>query len=316
MPIMPLKVGIGLPQLKVFDPRTAITRAARAAEEIGYDSVWVFERFLLPADQSGAHGLYQMPDVPWPVRYGGVLDPLVALTLAAAVTDRVELGTCVLIAPLHVPARLARTLASLDAVSGGRLVAGLGAGWSIDEFAALAPRPINQRGAALDEFLDVAEAIWSDDPVTYHNERWTIAPAEIGPKPARRIPVYLGGFSDAALRRIARRGDGWLPTGMPPAAVGATLARVRELAAGLGRDPADIACTFQVGLGGTLDEVTGEERAPYTGSIEQIVADIAALETAGVDHVFLTVSNLVTDLDAYVELAAAFHDQLKTAGLT
>ncbi|GAA3297134.1 TIGR03619 family F420-dependent LLM class oxidoreductase [Dactylosporangium vinaceum] len=313
---MALRVGIGLPQLKHFDARTAVTRAARAAEEIGYDSVWVFERFLRPQDQGGPHGLYQMPDVPWPVRYGGVLDPLVALTLAAAVTERVELGTCVLIAPLHVPARLARSLASLDAVSGGRLVAGLGAGWSIDEFAALAPRPVTERGAALDEFLDVAAAIWGPDPVAYRNDRWTVAPAEIGPKPARRIPVYLGGFADAALRRIARRGDGWLPTGLPPAAAGATLARIRAMAADAGRDPSTVSCTFQVGLDGTLDPVPEADRRPYTGSIDQIVEDIAALETAGVDHVFLTVSNVVTDLDAYVDTAAAFHAALEAAGLT
>ncbi|MFI5908056.1 LLM class F420-dependent oxidoreductase [Dactylosporangium sp. NPDC051541] len=313
---MPLKVGIGLPQLKTFDPSTAIVRAARAAEEIGYDSVWVFERFMLPADQSGPHGLYQMPDVPWPVRYGGVLDPVVALTLAAAVTSRVELGTCVLIAPLHVPARLARTLASLDAASGGRLIAGVGAGWSIDEFAALAPRPVTERGAALDEFLDVAAALWGPDPVSYRNERWSIAPAEIAPKPTHRIPVYLGGFSDAALRRVARRGDGWLPTGMPPAAVGATLARVRKLAAEHGRDPSAVSCTFQVGLGGSLAAVAGEERPPYTGSIEQIVEDIAALAAAGVDHVFLTVSNVVDDMDGYVDVAKAFHARLRAAGLT
>ncbi|MEU7866472.1 LLM class F420-dependent oxidoreductase [Dactylosporangium sp. NPDC049140] len=313
---MALRVGIGLPQLKDFDPRTAVTRAARAVEEMGYDSVWVFERFLLPQDQSGPHGLYNVPDAPWPVRYGGVLDPLVALTLAAAVTERVELGTCVLVAPLHVPARLARTLSSIDAVSGGRVVAGLGAGWSIDEFAALAPRPFAERGAALDELLDVSEALWKPDPVSYRNERWTIAPAEVGPKPARRIPVYLGGFSDAALRRIARRGDGWLPTGMPPAAAGATLARLREMAAANGREPSSIGCTFQVGLGGTLREVPAEGRRPYTGSIEQIVDDIAALADAGIDHVFLTVSNLVTDLDAYVEVAGEFHAALRTAGLT
>ncbi|WP_433604760.1 LLM class F420-dependent oxidoreductase [Dactylosporangium sp. CA-139114] len=313
---MALKVGIGLPQLKDFDPRTAVTRAARAAEEIGYDSVWVFERFLLPEDQTGPHGLYSVPDAPWPVRYGGVLDPLVALTLAAAVTERVELGTCVLVAPLHVPARLARTLSSLDAVSGGRVVAGVGAGWSIDEFAALAPRPHAERGAALDEFLDIAEAVWGQDPVSYSGKRWTIAPAEVGPKPARRIPVFLGGFSDAALRRVARRGDGWLPTGMPPAAVAATLARLREMAAEFGRDPSAIACTFQVGLSGTLDAVPQEGRPPYTGSVEQIVRDIAALADAGVTHVFLTVSNLVTDMDAYVDVAGEFHARLGAEGLT
>ncbi|WP_432967268.1 TIGR03619 family F420-dependent LLM class oxidoreductase [Dactylosporangium sp. CA-233914] len=295
---MTVKVGIGLPQLREFDPRTSVVRAARAAEEIGYDSVWVFERFLVPKDQSGEHGLYQQPDVPWPERYAGVLDPLVALTLAAAVTERVELGTCVLVAPLHVPARLARTLASLDAASGGRLIAGLGAGWSVDEFAAAAPRPLRERGAALDEFLDVAAALWAPDPVSFGNERWTVAPAKVGPKPVRHVPVYLGGFSDAALRRIARRGDGWLPTGLPAPAVAARLAQLRELAAEYGRDPSEISCTYQVGLAGEPD-------------IPAVVEQVAALEQAGVDHVFLTIANLSRDIDAYLDLAERFHAALR-----
>lgn len=311
---MSLKVGVGLPQLKSFDPATAITRAARVAEEIGFDSVWVFERLLRPEDQRGEHGLYRMPGVAWPERYGGVLDPLVALSLAAAVTERVELGTCVLVAPLHVPVRLARTLASIDAAAGGRLVAGLGSGWSIDEFAAAAPRPFAERGAALDEFLDVAAAVWGADPVSFGNERYGIAAAEIGPKPARRIPIYLGGHSDVALRRAARRADGILPTGMPPAAVGGLLARLRQLAAEAGRDPSALGCTFQVGIDGT-DEVRQEGRKPYSGSVEQVVGDIAQLAEAGVDHVFLTVANAARDMDEYVDVAARFHARIRAAGL-
>ncbi|MER7007519.1 TIGR03619 family F420-dependent LLM class oxidoreductase [Dactylosporangium sp. NPDC000555] len=311
---MSLKIGVNLPQLKSFDPATAVTRAARAAEEIGFDSVWVFERLLLPEDQSGEHGLYGMPGVPWPKRYGGILDPLVALTLAAAVTDRVELGTCVLVAPLHGPVRLARTLASIDAAAGGRLVAGLGTGWSVDEFAAFAPRPFAQRGAALDEFLDVAAAVWGADPVSFRNERYEIAPAEVGPKPARRIPVYVGGISDVALRRAARRADGWLPTGLPPAAVGGTLTRLRQMTADAGRDPSAMGCTFQVGVASTA-EVPPQRRKPYTGSVDQIVGDIAQLAEAGVDHVFVTVPNVARDMDEYVDVAADFHARIRAAGL-
>jgi probable F420-dependent oxidoreductase len=288
---MSLKVGIGLPLLKNFDPATAVTRAARAAEDIGYDSVWVFERLLLPVDQSGEHGLYRMPGVPWPPRYGGVLDPLVALTLAAAVTERVELGTCVLVAPLHVPARLARTLASIDAASGGRLVAGLGSGWSIDEFAAFAPRPFAQRGAALDEFLDVAAAVWGPDPVSFGNERYELAPAEVGPKPARRIPVYLGGNSDVALRRIAKRADGWLPTGLPPATLTSRLGRLRELTAEAGRDPQTVRCAFQYGL------------TDQQNNAHEIADAVAQLAEAGADHVFVTVPTAAETMDEYVDLA-------------
>ncbi|WP_432843421.1 TIGR03619 family F420-dependent LLM class oxidoreductase [Dactylosporangium sp. CA-092794] len=314
---MSLKVGVGLPLLKNFDPSTTIPRVARAVEEIGYDSVWVFERLLVPEDQSGEHGLLGMPDVPWPERYRGVLDPLVGLTLAAAVTERVELGTCVLVAPLHVPAMLARTLASIDAASGGRVVAGLGSGWSIDEFAAFAPRPFAERGAALDEFLDVAAAVWGADPVSFGNERYVLAPAEVGPKPVRPIPIYLGGFTDVALRRAARRADGWLPTGLPPAAAGAMLARLRQMTADAGRDPAAMRCAYQVNISGTA-EVPAEGRQPYTGSIDQVVGDLADLAAAGVDHVFLTVANAIGDAgdpEEFIDLAAKYHAAVREAGL-
>nr|WP_250038250.1 LLM class flavin-dependent oxidoreductase [Actinoplanes maris] len=108
---------------------------------------------------------------------------------------------------LYLPVRLAKSLAALDAASGGRVIAGLGAGWSADEFEAAGARPLTERGAALDEFLDVAEAVWAPDPVAFDNGRYLIAPARFNPKPARRIPIVLGGLGEAALRRASRPGD-------------------------------------------------------------------------------------------------------------
>jgi probable F420-dependent oxidoreductase len=303
-----LKLGIGLPQTKPFGPRDVLT-AARACEQIGFDSLWVFERVLLPTDQSGPHGLYGMPGVPWPERYSGVADPLLTLAAAAAVTERAELGTCVLLPPLHLPFALARSLAGLDALSNGRLLAGLGTGWSIDEYAAVAPRPFAERGAALDEFLDLAAAVWAPDPVTFANERYQVAPAEVGPKPAHRIPVLLAGTNRTALSRVARRGDGWLMTGAPPADVGALLARVREMAAEAGRDPLAIPAYFQ------LFVTSLTERMPYGGRPADLMEDVAALAAAGVEHVFLQVSTVVSDVDEMVDRAAELHAAARTAGL-
>jgi probable F420-dependent oxidoreductase len=303
-----LKFGIGLPQTKDFGPRDVLI-AARACEEIGFDSLWVFERVLLPADQSGPHGLYGIPDVPWPVRYGGVADPLLTLAAAAAVTERAELGTCVLLPPLHVPFALARSLAGLDALSNGRLLAGLGTGWSIDEYAAVAPRPFAERGAALDEFLDLAAAVWGPDPVTFENERYRVAPAEVGPKPARRIPLLLAGSNRTALSRVARRGDGWLMTGAPPAQVGATLSRVRDMAAEAGRDPLGITGVFQLAV------TSLTERQLYGGRPAELMEDVAALAAAGVDHVFLQLPTVVSNVDELVERAAELHAAACSAGL-
>ncbi|GAB3911674.1 hypothetical protein GCM10029964_118150 [Kibdelosporangium lantanae] len=238
-----MRLGVSLPQNWKFDPATDLVRAAREAEELGYDSVWIYERLLYPRDQTGIHRLTEYGDGAWPDVYRKVIDPLVALTLAAAVTTRVKVGSSLIVAPLHVPFRLANSLASIAAVSGGRVVAGLGTGWSIDEFRAAAPRPMDERGAAMDEFLDVADAVWGPDPAEFENERYRLWPAETGPKPAERIPVFLGGWGKRPLDRVARRADGWLPVMVPPAQVGATMTELREKAEAYGRDPGNCAAS-------------------------------------------------------------------------
>jgi hypothetical protein len=117
-----VKLGVNLPQTTAYDLAHDVTVFAREAERIGFDSLWAYDRLLMPEDQSGAHGLFEIPDAPWPDRYGSSTDPLITLALVAAVTERVELGTGVVVPPLHLPVRLAKTLAALDAGSGGRLV--------------------------------------------------------------------------------------------------------------------------------------------------------------------------------------------------
>ena len=317
---MTLQLGFGLPQTRYFGPRDVVT-AARTLEDIGYHSLWVFERVLFPADQSGPHGLYGAPGTPWPDRYRAVADPLLTLTAAAAVTSRAALGSCVLLPPLHLPFALARSLATLDSRSGGRVLAGLGTGWSIDEYAALAPRPFAERGPALDEFLDIAAAAWGPDPVAYENDRYRIGPAEVGPKPAGRIPILLAGSNRRALSRVARRADGWLMTGAPPAALAALLGRLREMAAAAGRDPGAIGCYFQMAVSGFGERGPhagaehGAERAPYGGTVPQLIDDLAALAEAGADHVFIQLPTVTSGLAEYLDRAAELHTAARAAGL-
>jgi probable F420-dependent oxidoreductase len=303
-----MRLGVNPPQTNRYDLAHDVTEFARAAEEIGFDSLWAYERVLAPEDTSGAHGLYGISDMPWPASYAHTTDALVTLTLAAAVTSRVELGTSVLVPGLHLPFRLARSLAALDAASGGRVIAGLGSGWSIDEFAATAPRPFGERGAALDEFLDVAAAVWGPDPVSFDNERYRLAPSRVNPKPGRRVPIYLAGSNGRALGRIARRADGWLPTGIPPKQVGEVLAGLRTQA---GRP---VGCVFQLGMR-SLDAVPPAGRQPYAGSPAQVVADIAALAEVGVEHVFVTLSSAARDLRDLIDAARILHKEVRAAGL-
>ncbi|MEV4280729.1 TIGR03619 family F420-dependent LLM class oxidoreductase [Actinoplanes xinjiangensis] len=310
-----VKLGVSLPQFSHYTPGADVVAAARAIEEIGYDSLWVFERFLVPEDQSGSHGLYSVPGLAWPEIYRGVADALVTLSTAAAVTERITLGTGVLVVPLHLPLRLARELATLDAFSGGRLVAGLGAGWSPDEFAAGAAVPLSERGRALDDFLDIAAAVWGPNPVSYSTQRYEVGAADIGPKPAGRIPVLLGAGAraDRALRRVAARADGWVASGVTPEEVTTTRARLAELAAEAGR-ATPISCTVQIAVLG----VTGtsvEPRQPLTASIEQLVADVAAFAEAGADHVYLTLPAGLRDVKELIDRAAELHAGVRAAGI-
>lgn len=311
---MALKLGTFLPQNWSYDPHGSLVEAARAAEKIGYDSVWVFERVLYAEDQTGVHRLTEYGDGAWPDIYRRVIDPVVALSMAVAVTSRVRVGTAALIPPLHVPFRLAHSFASVAAASGGRVVAGLGTGWSVDEYAATAPRPMAERGAALDEFLDMADALWGPDPVSFKNERYTVFPAEVGPKPAERIPVLLGGRGKKALERVARRASGWLPSLLPPAQVGATLRGLREKAAEYGRNPAELSCTAVVGLS-PFSEVTENGRMPYTGSFNQVISDLGELAEAGAAEVVVTLPFLARDVSELCDLSAEFHARFRAAGI-
>lgn len=165
----------------------------------------MFERALFP--EPATQPLYGIPGVPWPKAYRGLSEPLVTLTPAAAATRRARLGTSVLVAPLHGPFQLARALGTLDAASGGRVVAGFGTGWSLDEYAAAAIAPFEERGKVLDEVLDVCRAVWGPDPVVYDGPHTRITSAVVAPKPARPIPVLLPANSKKALTRLVDRAD-------------------------------------------------------------------------------------------------------------
>jgi probable F420-dependent oxidoreductase len=224
-----VRIGFTLPQFGAQAEQGAeIGRFARAAEELGAAGLWVADRLLAPVEpQYGYAGGAGFPEV-----FRRALDPLVVLTAAATATTRVRLGTNVLCAPFQPPVLLARTALSIDRISGGRLLLGLGVGWSPEEFAAVGV-PLGERGDRLDECLDVLDA-WFAGGIVAHEGRFTrLAPAHVD-LAAENIPVYLGAFSPRGVRRMRDRSAGWLPT----ATAGAPLDRIVAMWEGLGRVPA------------------------------------------------------------------------------
>ncbi|GAA1878388.1 LLM class F420-dependent oxidoreductase [Streptantibioticus ferralitis] len=310
---MALRLGLGLPQMKRYDMACDVTQVARAAEQIGYDSLWVFERVLFP--ERPTQGLYGVPGLAWPDAYRSVADPLVVLPLAAAVTERAQLGSSVLIAPLHVPIQLARTLATLDAASNGRVMAGLGTGWSHDEYAAASIAPFEQRGAVLDEMLDVFAAVWGPHPVSYQGTWTVINEAEVGPKPAHPIPVYLAATNRKALDRVARRADGWLPTGVPAEQLAAQWRQLMEIAASHGRDADALKMCVRANVELTKAPVDDGKRRPFVGTVEQIVRDVAAHADAGAHEVLLDLQGNARDARELTDLAARVYAEVRAAGI-
>ncbi|MEU9320188.1 LLM class F420-dependent oxidoreductase [Streptomyces sp. NPDC048295] len=309
---MPVALGLGLPQMKQYDIGRDVAAVARAAEETGYESLWVFERVLFP--EPATQGLYGVPGLPWPDQYRSVADPLITLALAAGATGRARLGTSVLVAPLHVPFQLARSLASLDAASGGRVVAGLGTGWSLDEYAAASVAPFEKRGAVLDELLDVCAAVWGPDPVAYQGELTTVAPSEVGPKPVRPIPVYLPANSPRATRRLIDRADGWMPVAAGADRLAEQWKRVQDLAAERGRERPVGVCA-RANARYSAQPVGGADRAPFHGNTAQIVEDLVAHAATGVPEILLDLQGTTRDAAELIDVAAEVYVAARAAGV-
>ncbi|MGN5634109.1 TIGR03619 family F420-dependent LLM class oxidoreductase [Streptomyces sp. AC154] len=309
---MPIPLGLGLPQMKQYDIGRDVPDVARAAEAAGYESLWVFERVLFP--EPATQGLYGVPGLAWPDHYRGVADPLITLALAAAATDRARLGTSVLVAPLHIPFQLARSLASLDAASGGRVVAGLGTGWSLDEYAAASVAPFEQRGAVLDELLDVFAAVWGPDPVSYEGTLTTIAPSVVGPKPARPIPVLLAASGPRAVRRLVDRADGWMPVAMGASTLAEQWQRVRDVAAERGRERPLAVCA-RANAQYSVKPVEGDDRQPFHGSVAQIVEDLVAHADTGVTEIMLDLQGTTRDATELIDVATEVYEAARAAGV-
>ena len=312
---MAFKLGLALPQMAQYNIGRDVPLVARAAEATGYESVYVFERTLAPQDQSGAHGLYTVPGLPWPEHYRKVADPLVTLTLAGAVTQRVKLGTSVLVAGYHGSFELARSYASLDNATGGRVVLGLGTGWSSDEYDAASVVPIAKRGAALDELLGVTAAVWGPDPVSYQGQWTTIAPAEVGPKPASPIPVFLAATNQPSFRRVAERADGWMPIAGAPDQLAGQYQTLQELAAASGRTR-PVRAIGRANATYSAKPFEGEGRQPFQGSVEQIVEDLAA--HSGLDwmeEILIDLTSTVWDAQELADVAAEIFTAARSAGV-
>ena len=267
-----MRLGIHLPHIGQKASAEAIRQAAVQAEELRFADVWVSEHIILPKDR-----MYPPSAVFW--------DPVLTLTWAAAHTSRVGLGTSVLVLPMRHPLPLAKELATLQNLSGGRLILGAGVGWLEDEFAALGV-PFRERGRRMDEGIAMMRAVWADDPISFQAK--TVAAAiddmRMLPKPEKPIPIWIGGTSDPAIERALRL-DGWHGSRATPEQAAPIVARLRaarpepEFAISLrygwnGRDPGELRGRLEgyaaAGVGHILVEPADRELPDWLATIERI----------------------------------------------
>jgi len=219
---------------------------------------------------------------PW----ANTFDPLITLSYLAARTTRIRLGTSVLIMPYRNPIASAKQLATLDQLSGGRVIAGVGAGWSEVESEALGV-PFRERGARTTEYLRVWQACWGPDPVSFRGRLFSFADMRARPKPvqAPHPPIWIGGGSDGALRRTAEFAQVWQPMQMPLGELDARRSALQQACQQIGRsDVPPIRMSVRVGFREVIGPSGAGERPLGQGSVDQVVEDFRRLRAAGLDQ--------------------------------
>ncbi|HEX9263177.1 MAG TPA: LLM class F420-dependent oxidoreductase [Candidatus Binatia bacterium] len=301
-----MRIGVTLPSMGHLAQPNNLAEAAKEAERLGYDTLWVADRLLYPLQPRTKYPV--TPDGSLPDFYKRVLDPIEALTFVAAHTSRIGLGTSVLDIPFYNPVTLARRLTSLDILSNGRLRAGFGLGWSVDEFEAAGANQ-KERGARADEFLAALKAIWTEDPVEFHGKYFSVPRSIIGAKPIQKPhpPIYLAAYAPAALKRAATLANGWMPVGIPLEGMTPMIAQLRQLAKDAGRDPQSL----EVIVGANISiapQSLGADRPIFAGSLDQVKKDIDDVKKLGANEIFFMIfpDGPIRDLVSAIERYRSF----------
>jgi probable F420-dependent oxidoreductase len=282
------KFGVFLPVSGRAASRKTLMQAAQQAEALGYDSVWAADRLVMPWKINTTYPYSKEatfivpPDRPF-------FDTLTCLAFLAGCTEKIQLGMSVMVLPYRHPLHWAKIAATIDQLSTGRLILGIGVGWMEEEFAAM-NAPFKERGKVSDEQLTLLKQLWTDEHITFHGKYYHVDDIAFSPKPFQRprIPIWVGGEGKYAQRRAGQYGDAWFPyfVRVTPQELLRRFDNVREEAKKAGRNPAEIdfACCLPIEL--TPNDVAQDEDY-LKGSIPQVTAAIQKFIDVGVIHIGL-----------------------------
>ena len=276
------QIGVTIPNnWGVADPQQVLALGPEA-EQMGYDSIWVMDHLF-----NTGYIRERLEDRPY-------YHPMAMLSYMSATTSRVTLATSVLVLPYHNPVELAKYAATLDQMSGGRVTLGVGVGAMTEEFEALGI-PIERRGSLTNECINLMRELWANTKPEYHSRNWNFSDLYFSPKPTQpSIPLWVGGSSPGALRRTARMGDGWHPTGLSPEDFAIGRSEIASLAAAAGRDPADITMSarIEVEVHGGPSSQRAASRARLPGDdMGALRAGMEAYGEVGVEHFVLALNS-------------------------
>ena len=313
-----MKYGFTLPGRGPLATPETLGRIARRGEELGYDAVFTGDHILVPLNIASPYPYTESGEFPGSPS-GESMEQLTLLAFLAGQTSAIRLVTSVIIVPHRNPLVAAKALATLDVLSGGRLVVGVGVGWMREEFEALGLPPFEERGAVTDEYIRAFKELWTSDAPEFDGKYVSFRDISFLPKPVQQPhpPIWVGGESRPALRRTAELADGWYPLGSNPTF---PMATPQQLAAGLerlaayarrfGRDPAEIDTIYRTHQFELLNEAADDDRRPFVGSAEQIAADIRQYQELGVSGLVLDFLRQTEDLNLMLERMEAFATQV------
>jgi probable F420-dependent oxidoreductase len=293
-----MQIGFNAPTSGPLATAEALTQLAVEGEAMGFDYLTFSDHIVIPTDISARYPYSETGEFPQGAR-AGRHEQLTEVTFVAAKTSHIRLVTSVMVVP-HRPAVLtAKILATIDALSNGRLTVGIGAGWLKEEFEAIGAPPFAERGAVTDEYVEAFRELWTSNDPRFAGRHVKFEGILFEPKPPQHPhpPIWVGGESPPALRRTARLGDAWYPIGTNPAhpldslpRYQAGIARLRKLATETGRNPA---LAYRCSKHGTdLPPKAGDgERRLFSGGPNEIAGDLRDFKTLGVGYVDFTFAN-------------------------
>jgi probable F420-dependent oxidoreductase len=283
----------------------AVRRLAQAVERIGYDHIDMFDHVVMGIPGAGRPPGPYNPAMP-------ILEALMTLSHIAAVTSRVTLGTEVLVLPQRQPTLVAKQVATLDTLSGGRVRLGVGVGWQESEYEALG-EDFHTRGARMDEAIRLLRAWWTDAKVDFAGSHYRVTAMAMEPKPpqGRSLPIWVGGTSDAALRRVGRLGDGWLASRVNEAAdARRAIEAIHRHAEEAGRDPASIGLQSMV-----APPPRDAEGKQFYVEHDRVVARVSALKAMGFGWATLNATAIfqagARSTQAMIDALATLHDKVR-----